>query len=818
MLRKSKFVVWPLIGLITFLFAACGGDGSAPTATPTLVPPTNTPAPTATPTMMPSPTPAPTPTPTVIPSPTPAPTPTPTPTPPPVLTPNQVFSLVSPSVAFIETPIASGSAILIDGGYLLTNAHVVHGFDQVRVVFPDGSEFLEVSVKNSDDLIDLAVLGPINTDIDTLALRDREDLSIGSELLLVGYPAESEEYPQPTITRGILSRIRQWEAIGMTYFQTDAALTGGQSGGALVSELGEIIGISGFRFSDAGFGLVASAADLAPLAEALIQGRDASVLGSRPFARNGGLKEHQFALDNIWDDRTFLIDEPVGSTVNLQIDGLADGFIWVLDPFGNTLLYEDSGLTGLESGSVKIDVLGRHSVHVGTYSGSGGDFTLSGNAVLIPVNDPDDRTVISVGDSLVGNIDVIGELDYFLLDLKEGETVEIRVESLNIDAFLSVDFPGSRPDQHLVDDNGGGGLFGSDSRLIYRPIQTGVHYVAVDANSANTGGYFISVADAPADATAAKIPPSYETVDSPFGLMSVFVSANSGFSVQIPADWFPVEQTEGAEFAVGDAAGNIITASSVVVDDPEAAGNSLEELADTFVSIYPSQIIGAELLVRMNVRTAQGLDAVRMDWSIFDGLVRQSILMVIDGSNRVTTLIAQAFGDDHENLKDMFDYVLESFMGVRPFVLGNFYEGQTFVVQVLDVQRVPELIYSAVDADSTTSNWRVTPSDESMDLVLFRLRIVNISDATANVEIAYKAVELRDSAGNIYEPLYVTDVVKRDTRSSREGKELDAIFQNPIELPIDAAVKGWFVFEAPKGTQFSELRWLSEESISVPLN
>ena len=72
-----------------------------------------------------------------------------------------------------------------------------------------------------------------------LRMTDGEGTALGSELLLVGYPAEVDLFPQPTITRGILSRFREWERLGITYLQTDAAIAGGQSGGALVNSRGE---------------------------------------------------------------------------------------------------------------------------------------------------------------------------------------------------------------------------------------------------------------------------------------------------------------------------------------------------------------------------------------------------------------------------------------------------------------------------------------------------------------------------------------------------------------------------------------------------
>ena len=144
--------------------------------------------------------------------------------------------------------------MLIEGGYVVTTAHVVWPFDEVRVVFPNGADFTAAPVKSIDVLGDLAVIGPIDfSDPRKLQTPDLprpvsispslrvtpspvvftngEDLAVGSDLFLIGYPAESLPFPQPAISGGVLSRFREWEALEITYFQTATAIAGGQSGG-----------------------------------------------------------------------------------------------------------------------------------------------------------------------------------------------------------------------------------------------------------------------------------------------------------------------------------------------------------------------------------------------------------------------------------------------------------------------------------------------------------------------------------------------------------------------------------------------------------
>jgi hypothetical protein len=401
---------------------------------------------------------------------------------------------VSPSVAFIETPTGTGSGVLIPGGYIVTNAHVVWPFHEARVVFPDGLEFKDAPVANWDHMADLAIIGPLDTGIEPMLLADGEDIPIGSDMFLIGYPGEDESFPQPTITGGILSRLREWNTIGVTYFQTDAAAVSGQSGGVLVSGDGEVIGISGFSIGEAQFGLVASAADVLPRVERLIAGEDVSGLGKRLVPADGGSLDHGMKLRNFWDTRMFVVNQPVGTDINFSLEGSNDGILLFLDTVGNLVLELDRGFTGIESGSANLEFVGPYFVTIGQLSETPGDFGLSSNHPLAAFADPDDGTSISVGQTITASIDYPFDFDDFLIVLSEGETVEITMDSLNVDSFIRVDYIGARDDQVASDDDSGRGIFGLNAKLVYQAPHSGAFYiVASDASGLAVGGYLLSV-------------------------------------------------------------------------------------------------------------------------------------------------------------------------------------------------------------------------------------------------------------------------------------------------------------------------------------
>ena len=110
---------------------------------------------------------------------------------------------------------------------------------------------------------------------------------------------------------------------------------------------------------------------------------------------------------------------------------------------------------------------------------------------------------------------------------------------------MYVDFPRSRDNQVVSDDDSGGGLFGTDSELIYRAPHTGEYFIAVtDATGERVGGYYLSATRQREGAETVIVPPSPQLVDSSFGTMLVFEDEQRYFSVQTPEAWIEGELDE----------------------------------------------------------------------------------------------------------------------------------------------------------------------------------------------------------------------------------------------------------------------------------
>lgn len=535
---------WKVILLalgLPLLLAGCSQAEATPTFTPMPLPPTATA--TAVPTL------APTPTPTFTPSPEPTFTHTPTPAP---LTPAQIFDRISPAVAFVDTSVGSGSGVLIEGNYVLTNAHVVWPFEFVRVVFPDGSEIKEAPVFSVDLMVDLAVIGPLDTEIEPVPLVNGEGQVIGSDVYLIGYPGEVEKLPQPTITRGLISRLREWEGMGITYFQSDAAIAGGQSGGVLADENGQVIGISGFYFTEAGFALVASAADIWPRAQALMHEEEMVSLDDWRLPTGEGRTSSSVILENEWDDSVFVIHESAGTSVNLQLlsSGNDQAYFSLTDIYGYPILFGNSASNQNYVTTTKLDA----PYFVRIYQNAAGrqTYSLRSNVSLTRLQDQEDFGTLSVGRTVYGRINYPGDMDYYLLPLETGRTINIQADSILINPYVSILPKGLSLLEHAIsDDNSGGGVFGLKAEMTYEAPQTGLYLIVVEsAPGYETGGYILTV-DAPYTGAPTRIAPTatprpYETE---LGLMNLYTNSRHGFSFEYPGEWGRVQSDNSPNYA-----------------------------------------------------------------------------------------------------------------------------------------------------------------------------------------------------------------------------------------------------------------------------
>ena len=142
----------------------------------------------------------------------------------------------------IEEEYGFGSGVVIDdAGHIITNAHVIEGADKVRILLSDDSE-LEAEVVGYDNDTDLAVLYVEGLELPPIALGDSDALRVGDLLIAIGNPGGY----YGTVSVGVVSALeRDIEEFArpMAIIQTDAAMSPGISGGALLNSRGELVGI-----------------------------------------------------------------------------------------------------------------------------------------------------------------------------------------------------------------------------------------------------------------------------------------------------------------------------------------------------------------------------------------------------------------------------------------------------------------------------------------------------------------------------------------------------------------------------------------------
>ncbi len=138
---------------------------------------------------------------------------------------------------------ALGSGVIINnGGYLLTNNHVIAGSQEIIVSLHDGRE-TRAEIVGSDPETDLAVLKIPLDNLTSITLGEPQKSQIGDVVLAIGNPFSVGQ----TVTQGIISATGR-HGLGINvyenFIQTDAAINPGNSGGALIDTNGKLLGIN----------------------------------------------------------------------------------------------------------------------------------------------------------------------------------------------------------------------------------------------------------------------------------------------------------------------------------------------------------------------------------------------------------------------------------------------------------------------------------------------------------------------------------------------------------------------------------------------
>ena len=225
-----------------------------------------------------------------------------------------------------------------------------------------------------------------------------------------------------------------------------------------------------------------------------------------------------------------------------------------------------------------------------------------------------------------------------------------------------IDFPKSRNNQVVSDDDSGGGLSGTNSELVYRAPHTGEYFIAVtEAVGNSSGGYYLSVEPAREGTETVSVPPRPQIVDSRFGTMLVFEDPLGYFSIQAPEAWLEGElgESQGEVFYAFDPETN--SDIRIIAEDVLALGAgelSLTEYADLFESsvLIPA---GAEDIIRETVRTSQGSPAIIFQMSIFTHRVIRMVYLL---DNNIAVSITYSFTANRFDMgKQLADYSFDSF-------------------------------------------------------------------------------------------------------------------------------------------------------------
>ena len=206
----------------------------------------------------------------------------------------------------------AGSGVIVsendDEIFILTNYHVVEGTDELSVKFIDDKSY-DAKIKGVSERKDIAIVSVSKKDIDSSTLEQikiatlgsSDDLKVGNGIIAIG---NALGYGQ-SVTTGVVSALNReikTDDYSQKMIQIDAAINGGNSGGALLNNKGEVVGINTAKYSSSGYitsasiegmGFAIPISDVKDILENLINGENddsAMTLGIEGYMTNSNYR------------------------------------------------------------------------------------------------------------------------------------------------------------------------------------------------------------------------------------------------------------------------------------------------------------------------------------------------------------------------------------------------------------------------------------------------------------------------------------------------------------------------------------------------
>ena len=543
-----------------------------------------------------------------------------------------------------------GSGFVVEGGYIVTAAHVAWPYTALGIVFEDGTEYANVPVVSYDHLADLAFLGPIDTAAPHVELANIETVSEGDTVFVFGYP---EERIGLSFTNGEFEYTWNWADADIKQFLSTPDAEFGMSGGPMTNADGEVIGVL-VRGDDTG-SIGTSSNTIQYQLFKTASGEEVSPAGSRPLPAGKGSYEHDFVLRGRSDTETFIFRDHSDTPFSIEFDAARDVEFALFDQYGDAAIrsvFRSTGI-GIRNSTWRFD--GTWFVVVKQQYDLEREVKIKSSVPLVRYHDPDDGRHLRPDDTVAAVFDTPGDIDTYTIDLKAGQRIGIRFQSNDL-TQVTIDYPDAAPYETVL-------VEGNYEEIEYR-ASVDVEYTIALQPTGGIDGYTLSIFDT---AASGRGKPD-DSIEGPAGDMLRHTFQHSPPTIHID---YPVNITGGdhpevlgAELFEQGRRGQTIALEEQGINYLRQAPQeklSLDQLVGRSIVFNSLPLLSKRVTNRREIATPFGSSVLIEDFEAHDGDTKGVRLAYIHEGETGFMAVFYAPADVFDEWRAVVDYCIGSF-------------------------------------------------------------------------------------------------------------------------------------------------------------